>query len=111
MWGQSPNSMFWFITLQKTITSNNSLKSITKKRYILKFEDNNLVDTIILMTHSLTHSLTHSINNLLPPISKKWFIFCSTIRNYDTVSTSTNKLFKPSHSIDFCGKNYHSKCY
>ena len=54
MWGQSPNSMFWFITLQKTITSNNSLKSITKKRYILKFEDNNLVDTIILMTHSLT---------------------------------------------------------
>ena len=53
MWGQSPNSMFWFITLQKTITSNNSLKSITKKRYILKFEDNNLVDTIILMTHSL----------------------------------------------------------
>ena len=31
---------------------------------------------------------------------KNWFIFCSKIHNYDTVSSSADKLFKPSYRTD-----------
>ena len=49
--------------------------------------------------------ISKSINNLLPPIFKNWFIFCSDIYNYDTVSSSADKLFKPSYRTDLYGKN------
>ena len=49
--------------------------------------------------------ISKSINNLLPPIFKNWFIFCSDIHNYDTVSSSADKLFKPSYRTDSYGKN------
>ena len=45
------------------------------------------------------------INNLLPPIFKNWFIFCSEIQNYDTVLSSADKLFKTSYRDDSYGKN------
>ena len=45
-----------------------------------------------------------SIHNILPPIFKCWFIFCSDIYNYDTVSSSADKLFKPSYRTDCYGK-------
>ena len=48
--------------------------------------------------------ISKSINNLLTPIFKKWFIFCSNIHNYDTVSSSADKLFKPSYRTDSYGK-------
>ena len=36
---------------------------------------------------------------------KNWFIFCSEIHNYDTVSLLTDKLFKLSYRTDSHGKN------
>ena len=81
---------------------NNQPKIVTqvhylKKNNILKFEDKILIGNIIFVSKS--------INNLLPPIFKNWFIFCSEIHNYNTVSLSTDKLFKPSYSTDSYGKN------
>ena len=57
-----------------------------KKSNILNFED--------------------KINNLLLSIFKNQFIFCSEIHNYDAVSSSTGKLFKPSYRTASYGKNY-----
>ena len=68
-----------------------------KKSSILKFEYKVLISNIIFVNEST--------NNLLPQIFKNWFIFCSEIQNYDTVSSSTNKLFQPSNRTDSYGKN------
>ena len=74
-----------------------------KQNNILKFEEI-LIGNIIFVSKS--------INNLLTPIFKNWFIFCSEIHSYNTVSSSTDKLFKPSYRTDSYGKNsYHYKCY
>ena len=70
---------------------------IQKKSNILNFEDKILISNII--------SISKSINNLLLPIFKNWFIFCSEIHNYDTVSSSTDKWFKSSYRTDSYGKN------
>ena len=43
--------------------------------------------------------ISKSFNNLLPPIFKSWFTFCSDVHNYHTVS-STAKIFKPSYTTD-----------
>ena len=59
-------------------------------------EDKILINNIIL--------ISKSINNLLPPIFKNWFIFRSEIHNYDTVSSSADKLFKPLYITDSYGK-------
>ena len=88
------------ITLQKKdlrIINNQPKNShscpLFKKSNILKFEDKTLISSIIF--------ISKSINNLLPPIFKNWFIFCSKLHNYDTVSLSTNKLFKPSYRTSY----------
>ena len=62
----------------------------------LKFEDKILINNNI-------HR--QSINNLQLPIFKNWFIFWSDIHKYDTVSSSADKLFKPSHRSDSHGRN------
>ena len=49
--------------------------------------------------------MSKSINNLQPPIFKNWFTFCSDIHKYDTVSSSADKLFKPSYRTDSYGRN------
>ena len=36
---------------------------------------------------------------------KNWFIFCSLIHNYDTVSSSADKLFNPSYRTGSYRKN------
>ena len=63
-----------------------------KQTNIVKFLDKILIGNIIFVSRS--------INNLLPPIFKNWFIFCSEIHNYKTVSSSADKLFKPSYRTD-----------
>ena len=73
---------------------NSPLGLLFKQNNIPKFEDKILIGNIIF--------LTKSINNLLPPIFENWFIFCSEIH---TVSSSTDKLFKPSYRTDSYGKN------
>ena len=45
------------------------------------------------------------ISSLLPPLFNNWFTFCSNIHNYETTSSSTSKLFKPSFHTNLYGKN------
>ena len=63
---------------------------------ILKLEDKILIENILF--------INKSFNNLLPPIFKSWFTFCSDLHNYHTVS-STAKIFKPCYRTDSYGKN------
>ena len=55
-----------------------------KKINNLNFENKILISNIIF--------ISKLINNLLPPIFKNWFIFCSEIHNYDTVSINCLSL-------------------
>ena len=45
------------------------------------------------------------INTLLPPAFNNWFTFCSNVHNYETTSSATCKLFKPSFRTNLYGKN------
>ena len=82
--GGNRNSQLRIITLQKKalrIINNQPINShaghLLKKNYILKFEDKVLIGNIIF--------IKKSVNDLLLPIFKNWFTFCSEIHNYDTV--------------------------
>ena len=109
--GQNLNCAFRIVTLKEKairIINNqprNSHSSLLfKKNSILKFEEKILINNII--------TISKSINNLLLPIFKNWFIFCSKIRSYDTVSYSADKLFKPSYRTDSYGKILcYYRCY
>ena len=68
-----------------------------KSNHILKLEDKILIENILF--------INKSFNNLLTPIFKSWFIFCSDVHNYQTVSSSADKIFKPSYRTDSYGKN------
>ena len=81
----------------KESAQEQSLRSIITKSNILKFEDKILISNMIF--------ICKSINNILPPVFKNWFIFCSEIHNNDTVSLSTNTLFKSFYGTDYYGKN------
>ena len=104
IWGQNPNSKLRVTTLQKKALRiiNNQPKNshsgpLFKQNNILKFEDKILIGNIIFVSES--------INNLQPPIFKNWFIFSSEIHNYNTVSSPTDKLFKPSYGTDSYSRN------
>ena len=71
-----------------------------KSSHILKPEDKVLIENIIF--------INKSFNNLLPPVFKSWFIFCSNIHNYRTVSSTADKIFKPSYRTDSYGKKFNS---
>ena len=64
---------------------------------ILKLEDKILIENIIFINKSFI--------NLLPPIFKGWFTFCSDLHNYHTVSSTADKIFKPSYRTDSYEKN------
>ena len=66
---------------------------------------NSKLRVVTLQKKALRISVSKSINDLLPPIFQNWFIFRSEIHNYNTVSLSTYKLFKPSYRTDSYGKN------
>ena len=68
-----------------------------RSNHILKLEGKILIKNIIF--------IIKSFNNLLPPIFKSWFTFCSDVHNYHTVASTTDKLFKPSYRTDSYGKN------
>ena len=68
-----------------------------KSNHILKLEDKILIENILFINKSL--------NNLLPPIFKNWFTFCSDVHNYQTVSSTSDKIFKPSYRTDSFGKH------
>ena len=45
--------------------------------------------------YSTVHALI-SLTENIPPIFKSWFTFCSDFHNYHTVSSTVDKMFKPS---------------
>ena len=68
-----------------------------KSNHILKLEDKVLTENILF--------INKSFNNLLPPIFKGWFTFCSDVHNYQTVSSTAEKIFKTSYRTDSYKKN------
>ena len=68
-----------------------------KSNHILKLEDKVVRENILF--------INKFFNNLLPPIFKSWFNFCSGVHNYQTVSSIGDKIFNPSYRTDSCGKN------
>ena len=91
------------IRIKNNQPRNSDSSLFFKKNSIQKFEDKILLNNIFI---------SKSINNLLPPIFKNWLFFCSDIHNYDTVSSSADKLFKPSYRTDYCGKKIsYYRCY
>ena len=68
-----------------------------KSNYILKLEDKILIQNILF--------INKLFNNLLPPIFKSWFTFYSDVHNDQTVSSTADKIFKPSYRTDSYGKN------
>ena len=71
--------------------------ALFKSNHILKLEEKILIENILF--------INKSFSNLLPPIFKSWFIFCSDVHNYQTVSSTVNKISKPSYRTDSYGKN------
>ena len=63
-----------------------------KSNHILKLENKILIENILFVNKSF--------NNHLPPIFKSWFTFCSDVCNDQTVSSTADKIFKPSYRTD-----------
>ena len=104
IWGQNLNAVSRIVVLQKkalrimNFHSRDSHSSpLFKSNHILKLEDKILIENILFINKSL--------NNLLPPIFKNWFTFCSDVHNYQTVSSTSDKIFKPSYRTDSFRKN------
>ena len=68
-----------------------------KSNHVLKLEDKILIENILF--------INKLFNNLLPPIFKSCSIFCSDVYNYQTLSSTAYKIFKPSYRTDSYGKN------
>ena len=68
-----------------------------KSNHILKLEDKILAENILF--------INKSFNNILPPVFKNWFTFCSDFHSYKTVSYTADKIFKPSYRTDSYRKN------
>ena len=91
------------LTLQKkamriiTFPSRNCHSSpLFSKLNLLKFNDKVFLENVLLISKFIF---------LLPPILNNWFTFCSNIRNYETTSSATCKLFQSSFHTNLHVKN------
>ena len=98
-WGQNLRAVSRIVILQKKALRIMSFQSrdshsslIFKSNHILKLQDKILIENILF--------INKSFNNLLPPIFKIWFTFCSEVYNYQTISFTADKIFKPSYRTD-----------
>ena len=104
VWAQNSNVMCRILTLQKkamriiTFQSRNCHSGpLFFKLKLLKFNDKVHLENVLL--------ISKFINSLLPPVFNNWFTFCSNVHNYETTSSATCKLFKPSFRTNLYGKN------
>ena len=104
IWGQNLHAVSRIIILQKKVLRIMNFQSRDshsrlpfKSNHILKLEDKILIENILF--------INKSFNNLLPPIFKSWFTFCSEVHNYQTISSTGDKIFKPSYRTDSHRKN------
>ena len=72
-------------------------RPLFKDNQILTLKDKILTQNILFINKSL--------NKMLPPIFKNWFILCSGVHNYQTVSSTSDKIFQPSYRTDSFRKN------
>ena len=91
-------------TLQKkamriiTFQSRNYHSSpLFSKLKLLKFNDKVHLENVLLISIFM--------NSFLPPVFNNWFTFCSNVHNYETTSSATCKLFKPSFRTNLNRKN------
>ena len=103
IWGQNLRAVNRIVNLQKKALRvmnfqcrDSHSSPLFKSNHILKLEDKILIDNILF--------INKSFNNLLPPINKSWFTFCSDVHNYLTFSSTADKIFKPSYRTDSYGK-------
>ena len=96
--------MSGILTLQEkamrisTFQSRNSHSSpLFFKLKLLKFNAWVHLENVLL--------ISEFINSLLPPVFNNCFTFCSNVHNYETTSSATCKLFKPSFRTNLYGKN------
>ena len=94
IWGQNLHSLSGIIILEEKALRVVNFQSrdfhsspLFRSNNILKLEDKILIENILF--------INKSFNNLLPPIFKSWFTFCSDLHNYHTVSSAADKTFKP----------------
>ena len=73
------------------------LSPLLKSNHILKLENKILIEHILF--------INKSFSNLLLPIFNSWLTYCFDVHNYQTVSSSSDKIFKPSYKTDSYGKN------
>ena len=81
IWGQNLYALSRIIILQKKALRISNFQSrvshsspLFKSNHILKLEEKILIENILF--------INKSFNNLLPPIFKSWFNFCSDVHNY-----------------------------
>ena len=67
------------------------------KLKLLKFNDIVHLENVLL--------ISKLVNSLLPLVFNSRFTFCSNVHNYETTSSATCKLFKPSFQTNLYGKN------
>ena len=104
IWGQNLNAVSRIVVLQKKAlrimnfhSRDSHSRPLFKSNLILKREDKILIENKLI--------INKSFNNLLPAIFKNWFTFCSDVHNYQTVSSTSDKIFKPSYRTDSFGKS------
>ena len=109
IWGQNLHAMSSIIILQKKALTIMNFKSrdshsslLFRSNHILKIEDKILIGKILIGNIIF---IIKSFNNLLPPIFKSWYTFCSDVHNHHTVSSTADQLFKPSYRTDSYKKN------
>ena len=95
--GKNSNAVSKIVFLQKKqqelwIFRDSHSNPLLKFKHNLKRKATILIEDILLTSKS--------INNHLPPNCNGWFIFCSDIRNYNIVSSSTSEIFKSSYRND-----------
>ena len=93
IWGQNLHSLSGIIILEEKALRVVNFQSrdfhsspLFRSNNILKLEDKIVIESILF--------INKSFNNLLPPIIKSWFTFCSDLHNYHTVSSAADKIFK-----------------
>ena len=69
-----------------------------KSKHILKLKSKILTENI--------RFINNSFSNLFSPIYRSLFIFCSGVQNYQTVPSTSGRIFKPSYRTDSYGKNW-----
>ena len=103
VWAQNSNAMSRILTLQKkamriiTFQLMNCHSSpLFSKLKLLQFSDKVHLENVLL--------IIKFINSLLPPVLKNWFTFCSNVHNYESTSSASCKVFKPSFRTNLYGK-------